>query len=147
MIEYFIHCWGGAWNDDASPSIEKDHGIKAGYHYFQDKDEKEAFVAILNKPEYKTQGIVFTEECGEMSHKQTVFVGTFAYDGKEWTIHYNFGYEFAVEDAIFMFTNGNYSCDCNICSFIKAEYGEDAIPELPCGFEIKLLEYHFEFID
>ena len=31
--EWMIHVWGGAWNHDANPSIEKDYGIKDGYHY------------------------------------------------------------------------------------------------------------------
>ena len=46
MIEYMIHCWGGAWNEDANPSIEKDYGIKAGYHYFKNEAEKDEFLRI-----------------------------------------------------------------------------------------------------
>ena len=41
--EWMIHVWGGAWNHDANPSIEKDYGIKEGYHYFNTEEEKNRF--------------------------------------------------------------------------------------------------------
>ena len=34
MKEYMIHIWGGAFNKDANPSIEKILGITEGYYYF-----------------------------------------------------------------------------------------------------------------
>lgn len=40
MKEYMVHVWGGAWNPNANPSIEKDLGIKEGYHYFATEKEK-----------------------------------------------------------------------------------------------------------
>ena len=79
--------------------------------------------------------------------KRTIFVGTFKYKKKEFVILYDFGYGYTEECAIFMFEYGNYSCDCNRSLFIREEYGKDAIPELDCGDEIKLLEYHFEYLD
>ena len=51
------------------------------------------------------------------------------------------------ECAIFMFKDGNYSCDCNRSSIIQEEYGEDAIDELDCGEEIKMINYHIEYLD
>ena len=44
---------------------------------------------------------------------------------KEFIIHYDFGYEYEEESAIFMFEDGNYSCDCNRSLFIQREYGDD----------------------
>lgn len=38
--EYMVHIWGGAWNHDANPSIEKDLGIKAGTYYFDTEEKK-----------------------------------------------------------------------------------------------------------
>ena len=43
-----VHIWGGAWNDDANPSIEKDLGIKDGYHYFNTEQEKDNFCRLLD---------------------------------------------------------------------------------------------------
>lgn len=79
--------------------------------------------------------------------KKTIFVGTFKYKDKEFILHYDFGYGYSEESAIFMFEDGNYACDCNRSIFIRQEYGENTIPELDCGDEIKLSEYHFEYLD
>lgn len=145
--EYMVHIWGGAWNHDANPSIEKDLGIKEGYHYFETEECKNFFCNLLKNSVYEKQGIMVSEKYGVMSHKKTIFVGTLKYQGKEFVIHYDFGYEFEEDRAIFMFEEGNYSCDCNRSLFIQREYGETTIPQLPCGSEIELLEYHFEYED
>lgn len=145
--EYMVHIWGGAWNHDANPSIEKDLGIKKGYHYFPTEQEKDDFVRLLRNPIYRSQGLMIDEKYGVMSHKRTIFVGTFIYGDKEFVVHYDFGYEYSEEDAVYMFEDGDDSCDCNRSLFIQREYGEDAIPELGCGDEIKMTEYHFEYWD
>ena len=75
----------------------------------------------------------------------TMFVGLFKYKEKEFNIRFNFEIENYPEDAaIWMFTEGNYACDCNRSLFIRQQFGEDSIPELKCGDEIELLEYHVE---
>lgn len=145
--EYMIHVWGGAWNSDANPSIEKDLGIKEGHHYFNTAKERDEFCKHLYNPIYRNQGIMFSVKEGIMSHKRTIFVGLFKYKDKEFILHYDFGYEFEEDSAIFMFKHGNYSCDCNRSIFIRREYGEDAIPELNCGYTIKMIDYHFEYKD
>lgn len=147
MKEYLVHIWGGAWNYDANPSIEKDLGIKEGYHYFKTEDEKNDFIKKLRNHIYSNQGLMIDEKYGEMTHKRTIFVGKFECHGQEYTIHYDFGYEYPEEQAIFQFTENNYACDCNRSLFIGREYGEDVMPELDCGHEIKLIEYHFEYED
>ena len=145
--EYMVHIWGGAWNSDANPSIEKDLGIKEGYHYFQTESEKGRLCERLNNPIYSKQGIARDIKYGYMTHKRTIFVGTFKYKDKEFVLHYDFGYEYPEEQARFQFLENNYSCDCNRSIFIREEYGEDVMPELDCGNEIELLKYHFEYED
>ena len=145
--EYLVHVWGGAWNKDANPSIEKDLGIKEGYHYFNTKQEKDDFLKLLDNPVYKKQGLVYTEQFGVMSHKRTVFVGTLKYKNKNFVIHRDFGYEFPEDVAEFMFVEGDNSCDCNRSLLIYYEYGENSIPLLKCGDEIELVDYHFEYED
>lgn len=145
--EYMVHIWGGAFNNDACPSIEKDLGITEGYHYFSTQREKDDFCDLLNNPIYKNQGLMIDVLHGYMSHKRIIFVGTLKYKDKEFVIHYDFGYEFDEQDAIYMFTVGNYSCDCNRSLFIAREYGDGAIQEMNCGNEIELLNYHFEYWD
>lgn len=145
--EYMVQIWGGAWNADANPSIEKDLGIKEGYYYFKTEECKNMFCNLLEKSVYKKQGIMINVKYGVMIHKKTIFVGTLKYQGKEFVIHYDFGYEFSEKQAIYMFELGNYSCDCNRSLFIQREYGKNAIPFLGCGNEIKLINFHFEYED
>lgn len=144
--EYMVHICGGAWNHGANPSIEKDLGIKAGHHYFNTEDEKNRFLELLQNPIYKNQGIMTVVKYGHMSHKRTIFVGKYKYKEKMFKIHYDFGYEYEVERAVFNFLENDYSCDCNLSLFIRREYG-DVIPELHCGHQIELLEYHIEYWD
>jgi len=145
--EWMIHIWGGAWNSDADPSIEKDYGIQEGYHYFKTEEEKDSFLEIINKPKYRNQGLMRDIKYGFMTHKRTIFVGTFKYEDKEFVLHYDLGYEYEEDAAIFYFTKGNFSCDCNKSLAIRWEYGDDAIPELGCGEDIKLVDYHIEYLD
>lgn len=145
--EWMIHIWGGAWNSDANPSIEKDYGIQEGYHYFKTEEEKDRFLEIINKPEYRYQGLMRDIKYGFMTHKRTIFVGTFKYEDKEFVLHYDLGYEYEEDAAIFYFTKGNFSCDCNRSLVIRREYGDDAIPQLGCGEDIELVDYHIEYLD
>ena len=147
MKEYMAHIWGGAWNKDANPSIEKDLGIKEGYHYFKTKEERDRFLKLIKQDKYLIQGLVWDLEEGELTHKRTIFVADLKYKDMVYTIHYDCGYEYPEEEAIFMFEDGNYSCDCNRSLFIQDEYGENAIDELDCGEEIKMLNYHLEYLD
>lgn len=88
--EYMVHIWGGAWNDDANPSIGKDLGIKDGYHYFSTEKEKDDFCRLLDNPIYKNQGLARDIKYGYMSHKRTIFVGRFSYKDKEFVLHFDF---------------------------------------------------------
>ena len=145
MKEYMAHIWGGAWNKDANPSIEKDLGTKEGYHYFKTKEERDRFLKLIKQ--YSSQGLVWDLREGEMTHKRTIFVADLKYKDMVYTIHCDFGYEYPEEEAIFMFEDGNYSCDCNRSLLIQDEYGENAIQELDCGEEIEMLNYHLEYLD
>lgn len=145
--EYMVHIWGGAWNSDANPSIEKDLGITEGYHYFSTKEERDAFIAKLKNPIYKSQGIMIDCTEGVLSHKRTVFIGVFSYAGEDFIVHYDLGYEYPEEDAVYYFTYGNFSCDCNRSMLIRAQHGNDAIPNLMCGWDIELKDYQMVYLD
>ena len=76
----------------------------------------------------------------------TIFVGTFKYKEKEFILRFNFEIKDYPEDAaIWMFTEGNYACDCNRSLFIRQQFGDNSIPELPCGDQIELIDYHIEY--
>lgn len=145
--EWIVHIWGGAWNYDADPSIEKDLGIKEGYYYFDTEKEKNKFIQLIRQDKYEKQGLVTDCKHGIMTHKRTIFVATLKYKDKTFIIHYDLGYEYPKDSTIFYFTEGNFGCDCNRSLAIRWEYGEDAIPELPCGNEIEMTDYHVEYQD
>ena len=114
-------------------SVSHEHGAHIGSKAHYDK--------------YINQGIVREVYYGEMTHKRTVFVGDFKYKDMVFTIHYDFGYDYPEETAIFAFEDGLYSCDCNRSLIIQEEYGEDAIDKLNCGKEIEMINYSFEYLD
>ena len=70
-----------------------------------------------------------------------------SFKDENFVLHYDLGYEYEEDDAIFYFTEGNFNCDCNRSLAIQWEYGDDAIPELGCGEDIKLIDYHIEYLD
>lgn len=143
--EYMVNLWGGAWSDNANPSIEKDLNIKEGAYYFPTEEKMNRFIKLISQPKYKNQGMMIDKHVGELTHKRTVFVGTFKYQGREFIIRDYFVNEFPAEDAVFWWTLGNGGCDCNRSLYIRRQYGEDAIPELGCGWEIELVDYHIEY--
>lgn len=60
---YRVKLSGKAFDKDADPSIEKDLGIKAGYHYFVDKDKKDEFInMIVSQKKYTMQGVIIQSE-------------------------------------------------------------------------------------
>jgi hypothetical protein len=145
--EYFIKIWGGAWNADANPSIEKDLGIKEGSYYFDTEEEYNNFKQSIDDPKYAQQGIAFVHSCGVMAHKRTIAVVTLGYQDKTFTIEKDFDYEYQGNMVIYMFTEGNYSCDCNLSTMIRAKYGEDSIPQLNCGSEIEVKNIEIKYED
>lgn len=77
-------------------------------------------------------------------------VAVLEYDGKQYTVHRDWtplNDETPEENehlAYYMWTEGNYSCDCNRFAFISYEYDDAPGPEdengyIPCGETIKLV--------
>lgn len=146
-----VECWGGAFNDDANPSIKAKECIYKGYHYFTNMDQMNEFISKLKQPEYRSQGLIFktilsTKE-KPLTSKRTVAIYDLTYKDNTYHIEQDFGYEFPESTAKFMITGGNYSCDCNRSLFINREHGEGTIKELGCGYKIELENLHFEYLD
>ncbi len=142
MKEYMVKIWGGAWNEDASPSIKKDLGIDAGEYYFSNKDELNEFMDKLIP--YRRLGIVHNIVEGELTHKDTVAIMDLVYKGTVYPLEYNFGKEYEESTARFMFFDGNYSCDCNKSLFIQRHCDKD-FPEMECGDEIEIKNFRIEY--
>lgn len=148
-MEYFVKCWGGAWNTDANPSIESDLKIKEGSYYFTSKNERDKFISYLELPQYNSQGIVYiTKESDKLTHKRTILIATFRYNGKNYTVSDDFGYEYDEDAAMFMYTDGNFSCDCNRSLIIESNH-PGTFEEVPisCGYTIEMIDCHIEYAD
>jgi hypothetical protein len=76
------------------------------------------------------------------SVQQANFEITLEYEGKTYVIIDTFEawdeYRDACHVAEYMYTEGNYGCDCNRSQFIGKQCDEN-FPELPCGREINLV--------
>jgi hypothetical protein len=73
----------------------------------------------------------------------TTFTIKLAYQGKQYTYTHEFyetndAYKTVEELAEYMYTWGNYSCDCNKSDFI-GRHCDKTFPEMKCGTEIQLV--------
>lgn len=135
MSEYFLKFWGGA-----EKAIEEAYGITQRNHYFPTKQQRDDFKAALEK--FGHLGLVFDEKEGALTHKRTIAVMVFEFDGHQYIHESDFGFEYEPEAAAYMFRDGNYACDCNRSLFILQD-GHD-FPEMECGDRIKLLSFKIE---
>lgn len=61
----------------------------------------------------------------------------FIYDGKTYHITDEFSSDHTEEGVEFIFTDGNYACDCNRSVFIRTQC-DPTFPDMDCGDEIKM---------
>lgn len=136
--EYMAQVWGGFFNKENF----KIHNIKPGYYFFNNENERKEFIENLQKQEklYGILAISLSE--GNNLRYRTIAKCIFKYKNKIFNIDYDFGFAYSYESALYMFNDGNYSCDCNRSVFISEKYKN--FPELDCGEEIKLLNISVE---
>lgn len=60
-------------------------------------------------------------------------------DGRVFPIEHDFGYAYPPESAEYMFTGGNYGCDCNR-SLLLTDAGYE-VTEMECGDAIKMADF------
>ena len=138
--EYMLQTWGGFYNEE----YQKMHGYKPGYFWFDTTEERDAYVQELKTAEQKYSDCLFAAIAtyaaeGEYTRLLTIAKMVFVYHGNEYPYEYNFGFGYSPEGAEFMFTLGNYSCDCNRSLFI-GETNAD-FHELDCGNEIEMINF------
>jgi len=141
MKKYFLCYWGQIENDNW---VERDLGIKEKNFWFESKKEREKFKQKLKDVANNHNVIIaFREEEGGLVNKKTIAENVLEFQGKEYVFNYNFGYGYPKESAEYMFTEGNYSCDCNLSLFIQ-EFCDDTFPKLECGNKIKLIDLNIK---
>lgn len=131
--EYHLKTWGGFYNKEHS-SV---HGKEAGDFWFNTWEDRDKYLHELKLLEKKhgANHLAYTLSEGHDCRKQTVVRITANYLGVTYNFEYNFGYGYGVDNAEFMFTAGNYGCDCNLSLFIQEKYPE--FPELACGEKVE----------
>lgn len=137
--EYAFKTWGGFYNEE----FKKLHGREQGTFYFDTRDERDAEVFVLEslKTLYcpNAMNLVIQKFEGDFARYSTVAKLKFGYNNAVYYLDFDFGPAYPFSGAIFMFTEGNYSCDCNRSLFLKKKYPEAFPNELPCGNKIELL--------
>jgi hypothetical protein len=81
------------------------------------------------------------EQDGPQTHARTIAHVVLSFDGKEYAFDQDFGYGYPAASAHYMFTEGNYACDCNRSSFIREK--SSTFPEMDCGEQIDLASISF----
>jgi hypothetical protein len=139
--EYMLHTWGGFYNKEH----QEKHGYKKGYFGFDTKEAREAYISELKEVEQRLKAFclaISTEE-GEHVRYRTIAKIVFVYQGKEYPYEYDFGFAYPAESAEYMFSEGNYACDCNRSLFLSRI--NDDFPELECGDEIEMKSFEVVF--
>jgi hypothetical protein len=141
--EYMLHTWGGFYNAEHAAK----HGLKGGYFWFDTAKERDDYLKNLQAIEKRlsAHALAFTTSEGDNTRLRTVAEMTLIHDWKSYDFEYDFGYAFDHESARFMFTNGNYSCDCNLSSFLRRKHPE--FPELSCGVTIEICGLEIVSVD
>lgn len=131
--EYYLSFWGAA-----ETVIEEKLGITERNFWFDTLEEREVFIDKLRTCA-KGSRLALNREEGEHVRTKTISKIWLGYQGKEYYFEYDCGYAYPIDAAYYMFQEGNYSCDCNLSSFLQRAYPDSGIEEMDCGEEIKLL--------
>ena len=135
--EYLLKTWGGFYNEE----YQKQHGYHSGYFWFDTAEKRERYISELQEVEHKLNARVLcmsTDEGTEVRYR-TIAKMSLVYRGAEYPSEFDFGFAYPADRAEFMFYEGNYSCDCNLSSFIQ-ETNKD-FPKLECGDEIEIKNF------
>jgi hypothetical protein len=137
--EYMLHTWGGFYNK----KHQVKHGYTEGYRWFDTKGDRDKYIAELREVARTMQGLgantlaISTAE-GTHTRYKTIAKMVFVYQAHEYVYEYDFGFAYPPESAEYMFTEGNYACDCNRGLFIGCD--------LECGEEVKMKNFEVNLV-
>jgi hypothetical protein len=146
-MEYFLYFWGGA-----EEIIKKELNLTDSNFWFQTKEDRQQFLNKLKK--YSHLGLALDlQESDNFTHKRTIAKIKLKYNEKIYEYEHNFGYEYKEDDVLWMYEEGNYSCDCNRSLFIEwycdpdfnKNNGNNKDECMSCGEKIKLISLDIEY--
>jgi hypothetical protein len=135
--EYLLQVWGGFYNEQNKSK----HGLDPGYFWFNTEEDRQEYLDNLKEISKKYNAMYLaTRLCeGKYVRYKTVATMTLVYQEKQYQYKYDFGFAYLVDSAIFMWKDGNYSCDCNRSIFLSRQY--PGFPELICGNKIEVRDF------
>lgn len=142
--EYHLFFWGGIENDGLATAK---FGPERNY-WFATPEERARFkgkVALFAHGAGHT--VCFNENEGPLALKRTVAKMVLIHDGKRYPYEQDFGYGYPAYGADFMFSEGNYSCDCNLSNFIRRTHANADVPEMECGYTIGIEDFEIDYRD
>lgn len=134
--EYLLKFWG-----EGEQFVMQSLRINERNLWFATRMERNEFKQrILTLTKNHGRIIVFAEYEGFDVRKRTVTQVVFEFEGKKYLVDNDFGYGYPPESAEYMFTSGNFSCDCNRSMLIHNRYPD--FPEYDeCGDEIEMVGF------
>lgn len=134
--QFHLTYWGGVENDGLAAAAL---GTKETDLWFDTEDERDAIMAKLKKLAADNRTIVaFRQNDGEAAATITVAKIIFRVGKKDYPLEYEFSVGYPVDSALFMFEEGNYSCDCNRSRFLSEKYPE-IVETDNCGDTIEMV--------
>jgi hypothetical protein len=142
--EYHLFFWGGINNDGLATAK---FGPERNY-WFATPEERARFKADVSLFAHAAGQIVcFSENDGPNALTRTVAKMNLMYRGTAYPYEHDFGYGEHADSADYIFFEGNYSCDCNLSSFIRRAHPEANVPDLDCGDQIEIKDFEIEYRD
>jgi len=139
--QWVVRLWGGLFNEQKQFGI-----VKEGYTWFDTEGEKDRYIGRAKECAKSRGEVVAWSSCGgEHATKKCLAKMTLSFNGNDYPFIYDFGYGYQEDDALFMFTDGNYGCDCNLSILLKRS--GIGIDELPCGHTIEIKDLRIEYVE
>jgi hypothetical protein len=136
MYEYLLTFWGSLQD---TGTIEREFGSSECNYWFASAAERARMEARLYALAAETKSkVVVAKYEGTSTRLRTIAKIVFVYNGVEYKIEQDFGFGYPPESALYMFEEGNFSCDCNRSIFIGEQNPHFPSGELECGDEITM---------
>lgn len=145
-MSYLIKFWGAGAKEFAElhPHEDSKRDEHNTYYYWF---EAQAEVKDFKKKAQSFPKIIVTDKGEGFIRSRTIAKMILVYKGVGYPFEYDFGYGYPEESADYMFFDGNYSCDCNLSSFILQKYPDADLGELKCGEQIEIKNFEIEYKD
>lgn len=152
-MKYLLRSWGA--DEEQVIALRPPDAYEPDDHvacwWFDSKDERERFIQSFGHVVNAMRDRVDPGEDsdGEIINTEALTVALVTLqlpDGRHGTFRMPFGYGYPEHSVRFMFTEGNYSCDCNRRDFLH-EYcsiGDGTTDDDGCGDTIQLVDLVIE---